>query len=294
MRPSNIVCQRPALKNHPTHAVVNLGRFPRIGSLPLVLLFLGALLYLAFILLVPQAPPRPDAAWTRIQREGVVRIGIDPSSPPFIVDDGTGKLSGFDVALANELAGAWGVQVQYVYTGYDGLYDALNAKQFDLILSALPYNPNRTQEVFYSTPYFNGGPVLVARGDDPSITRLEDLEKRTIAVELGSNGDAVARRWQKRYNLNLQQFNTAFDALRALQARQVNAAIVDPISFIDFQRAEADTGALNWRSVGRPLADENYVIAVRRDTPTLLQEVNRVIETLRQSGELEQMEQENF
>ena len=264
------------------------------GSLPLLLLALVVFAYLVYYFFLPQPPPKPDDTWTRIQNERVLRIGIDPSSPPFIVDDGTGKLSGFDVALANELAKTWGVNIQYVYTGYDGLYDALNAKQFDLILSALPYNPNKTQDVFFSRAYFNGGPVLIVRGDDTTTNAIENLRGKTIAVELGSNGDAAARKWQKRYAFNLKQFNTAYEALRALQRGEVNAAIVDPITFIDFQRAEADTGARTWRVVGKPLADENYIIAVRRDSPTLLKEINAVIDALRRDGKLEEMQKENF
>src|SRR6186997_1886177 len=89
----------------------------RIGSLPLLLVGLVVVAYLAFLVLAPREPDKPDETWTRIQNEHVLRIGIDPSSPPFIVDDGTGKLSGFDVALAKELANKWGVSVQYVYTG---------------------------------------------------------------------------------------------------------------------------------------------------------------------------------
>jgi ABC-type amino acid transport substrate-binding protein len=266
----------------------------RVGSLPLALVLITIVLITGYWLLAPKPPPKPDDTWTRIQNERVLRIGIDPSSPPFIVDDGTGKLSGFDVALANELAKTWGVNIQYVYTGYDGLYDALNGNQFDLILSALPYNPNKTQDVFFSRAYFNNGPVLVVRGDDTTTTDLANLQNRIIAVELGSNGDAVARKWQKRYALNLKQFDTAFEALRALQGGQVNAAIVDPITMIDFQRAEQDTGVSNWRVVGKPLADENYVIAVRRDAPTLLQEINDVIDELQRDGKLEQMEKEKY
>lgn len=266
----------------------------KFGSLPLLLIGLAIISYVVYLIFVPQAPPKPDETWTRIQNEHILRIGVDPSSPPFVMDDGTGKLSGFDVALANEFANAWGVKIQYVYSGFDGLYDALNAKQFDMILSALPYNPTKTQDVYFSRPYFNGGPVLIVRGDDTTTAQLRDVRDKTIAVELGSNGDAVARKWQTRYNLDVRQYDTAFGALGALQRGAAHAAIVDPITVIDFQRAESDTGARAWRIVGNPLADENYIIAVRRDSPTLLRELNAVLNRLDSSGRLVQLEQENF
>jgi ABC-type amino acid transport substrate-binding protein len=79
-----------------------------------------------------------------------------------------------------------------------------------------------------------------------------------------------------------------------LQAGTVDAAIVDPIAFYDWQRAEADSGAKTWRIVGKPLADESYIIAVRRDSPTLLQQINARLDTLRRDGTLERMQRENF
>ena len=99
-------------------------RFSRIGTLPFSLLGLLIVVYVAYILLSP-APAKPDATWMRIQKEGVLRIGIDPSFPPFESDDGKGNLSGFDIALAALLEQKWNVRVKYVYTGFDGLYDAL-------------------------------------------------------------------------------------------------------------------------------------------------------------------------
>lgn len=278
-----------SLKNQTTKVATR-----RFGSLPLLLILILVSAFLAYVFFVPQAVTKPDDTWTGIQNTHVVRIGIDPSSPPFIVDDGTGKLSGFDVALANELATRWGVTIQYVYTGFDGLYDALNGKQFDMILSALPYNPDKTQDVYFSRAYFNDGPILIVRGEDTTSAGLGALQGKTIGVELGSNGDGVARKWQKRYALNLKQFDTSQAALGALEKGEVNAAVVDAIALIDFRRENPGSGAESWRVVGDPLADENYIIAVRRDSPTLLQEINKVIDELRRDGKLQEMQKENF
>jgi ABC-type amino acid transport substrate-binding protein len=261
-----------------------------IGTLPISLLALLILAYVAYVFFHPEPPPKPDATWTRIQQAGVLKIGIDPSFPPFEVDDGQGHLSGLDIALASTLAYKWQVRVQYVYTGYDGLYDALLGNQFDLILSALPYNPQKTEDVNFSHSYFNGGPVLVVRAEDTQTQSLSDLQGRAIAVELGTSGDAFARKWQRRLKLDLREFNTTSDALRAVQSGQVAAAVVDPISFYDFQR----TGNSSLKTVGKTLEDELYVIAVRKGTPTLLGQVNAVIDAMKRDGSLEALQKQWF
>jgi polar amino acid transport system substrate-binding protein len=264
-------------------------RYLQIGSLPLSLLALIAVVIIVYVLFIP-AQVKPDATWVRIQKERVMRIGIDPSFPPFETDDGKGNLSGFDIALAAAIAQKWNVRVQYVYNGFDGLYDALLGNQFDMILSALPYNPARTEDVLFSHSYFNGGPVLVVRAEDTHTNSLYDLAEHPIAVELGTSGDAVARKWQRRLKLDLREFNTTNDALIAVEQGQVAASLVDPISFYDFQRA----GSTPLKMVDKTLADELYIIAVRRDSPTLLKELNTALDTMKRDGSLDGLQKTWF
>ncbi|MDE3089550.1 MAG: amino acid ABC transporter substrate-binding protein, partial [Chloroflexota bacterium] len=272
----------------------------RLGTLPVVLLALIVLTYFGLAQLL-KPPPRPDATWTRIVNEGVFRIGIDPSFPPFEADDGKGNLSGLDIALADELARRWSIEnitttirTEYVYTGFDGLYDALKAGQFDAILSALPYDPKRTQDVLYSHSYFNGGPLVVVRESDATTKSYSDLANRRVGVELGSSGDAFARKWQRRLKYDLSEFNTPEEALRSLRAGAIDGVFTDAITFGDFARSSTSAGETGLKTVGDPLSNDLYVIAVRRTTPTLWQQINAVIDAMKRDGRMEQLQKEWF
>lgn len=265
------------------------------GTLPLVILALIALAYYVFVTFAPKPPSKPDATWLRIVEEGVFRIGIDPSFPPFEADDGKGNLSGLDIALADEIVRQWSndnatpIRVEYAYTGYDGLYDALKAGQFDAILSALPYDPRKTEDVRFSHSYFNGGPLIIVREDDATTKSWYDLASKRVGVELGSSGDSFARRWQRRLKYDLREFNTATDALRALRNGHVDGVFTDTIAFDDFARVEGGV-----KKVGDPLVNDLFVLAVRKDTPTLLQQINAVIDTMKRDGRLEQLQRQWF
>lgn len=266
-------------------------RIPKIGTLPCALLTLSALTLLAFIALFPKPPPKPDATWTHIVETGAWRVGIDPSFPPFEAEDAHGNLHGLDIALANELAREWShpyatpIHVEYVYSGFDGLYDALKAKQFDAIISALPYDPKKTEDVSFSHAYFDGGPHIIVRADDATTKTHYDLQAKAIGVELGSSGDAFARRWQRRLNFDLRTFNTPADALRALRGGQVDAVFTDLVAFNEFVRAQG--GGV--KPVGAPLVSELVVIAVRKDTPTLLAHINAGIDAMKRDGRMENL-----
>jgi len=267
----------------------------RIGTLPLALLALVLLALYARANWLPKPAPKPDSTWVRIIQEGVFRIGIDPSFPPFESDDGKGNLSGLDIALVNEMTRVWSeksgtpIRIEYVYTGYDGLYDALKNGQFDVILSALPYDPRKTQDALYTHAYFNGGPFIAVREQDTSVKSWFDVAGKRIGVELGSSGDSFARRWQRRMRYDVREFGTPTEALRALRSGQVDAAFVDLIAYDDFVKS-----ASGLRITNDPLSNELTVMAVRRETPTLWAQINAVIDAMKRDGRMEKLYAEWF
>ncbi len=227
---------------------------------------------------------REDETWMRIQREGVVRVGLDPSFPPFEVDV-EGQIVGFDVALATALARRWGVTVQFVPVHFDSLIDGLLAEQYDLIISAFPYDERLTQDVVYSQPYFYAGQVLVVRAEDTAVESVKDLAGRRLAVEWGSGGDVEARRLQSETPFEIVPFETSADALEAVRAGQVDAALVDAVSAYAFM---AGRGGI--QIVGEPLTDERYVIVVRPSSPQLLKELDAALLEFQASGFLEALQ----
>ena len=254
-------------------------------------------LLLALLGLVGCGEPR-DASLARVQEAGVLRVGLDPSWPPFeYVDPNSGEVAGLDVDLARAIGRELGVEVAFVVSGWEGLYGALFAGQFDAILSALPYDPWRTREALYSISYFNAGPVLVARKELPGVPG-SDVEPKDLAralagssvhVEFGAEGDVQARRLlDKGAEIEIVTHETAAAALDALSAAGgTQVALVDAISARLYLRESADRVEL--QIVGPPLYDDLYVIAVHPDAASLQAAIDRALIRLRESGELDEL-----
>ncbi len=229
--------------------------------------------------------PPPDAAWDRVQARGVLRIGTDPTYPPFesVVDS---RYTGYDIALGQAIAADLGVRVAWVPLALDGQYDALAAGQVDLLLSALPFIYERQQEVHYSQPYFQAGSLLVVRAGEGRIAGPVDLAGRRVAVELGSDADTAARRLQRTIVPDLQlaaTYHSSAEALAALAAGQADAAVADPLTLA----AAPDRAAL--RALTPPLTDTPYVAAVKITSPRLAAAVDATISAARASGTLARM-----
>jgi polar amino acid transport system substrate-binding protein len=258
----------------------------------LLVLAIGGLLAVALWLLLRALPEAVDPTWERIVETGEFRVCTDPSWPPFeFVNQETGQIEGFDIELARLMAGrlAPGVQAKIVTVGFDSLYDALLAGRCDAVLSALPYEPLRVEDVSYSMAYFNAGLVLLTREGTTGIEELEDLAGRVVGVEWGFVPEGDTRQKEFLRGLGARRYETAGDALRALQAGEVEAVIVDRITALAYQR---ECGGLKF--VGEPIYDVNYVIPVRPDSFRLLDEINRVLLEMREDGTLEGLQEQWF
>lgn len=253
-------------------------------------LALAALLLLIGYALLRGGGLGRDRLWERIQTDGVWRVGIDASFPPFDGLDAAGQPVGFDVDLARTIAARWGVQVHFEGIGFDGLVDAVFAGRIDAAVSALPYQPERTQDVAFSESYFEAGLVLVLPAAQTDTVTLNDLAGRRVAVEWGSEGDVQARLLRRRWpDLAIQPLDTPQAALLAVAEDQADAALVDHISALQFMATDPRVGIAPQVVVSDP-----YTIVLPRKSPRLQDEVNAALRALKADGTLDALAERWF
>jgi ABC-type amino acid transport substrate-binding protein len=246
---------------------------------------LGVAVVLGVVWIARQLYQPQDAVWDRIQSEKVWLVATDASYPPFSVVDANGDLFGFDVDLADAIARRWGAEAVFENITYDALLGSLIAGRDQAVVSAFVPQPERTRDVAYTRPYFTAGTVAVVRqaetdlpGDDPP----RWAAGKTLAVEYGSSGHAIARQWSQRVvGVNLLPKSTAAEALAAAEQGAAAAAVVDAISAYDFL-----LGHPGLKLAGPPLEPEPYVIAVSFKSQTLLHELDQALAAMEADGSL--------
>lgn len=223
-----------------------------------------------------------NATWERIEQTGVLRVGLDPTYPPFeVVDDG--GLRGLDVDLAQAIGADLGLEVEFLYFGYDGLYDALATEQVDVLISALIIAPERTRDFAYSEPYFNAGEILIVPRSETEIAGMADLNGRTLSVELGALGHVEANTWANRLpDLTILPLGSAADAVTAVAQGQADAALIDAISGHLALREHT-----NLKRLPDPVTVEPFALVVRIDDELLLRKLNESLKHLNETGQLQ-------
>ncbi len=237
------------------------------------------------LLALPAACTREDDSLARVERRGRLLVGLDPTFPPFENAD-HGELEGIDVDLARALAAKLGVEAEFVYYGYDGLYDALLTEQVDVLISALVIDPARTRDFAYSEPYFNAGQFLVIRAADrPVVTGMADLSGRKAAVELGSEGHLQALAWQKKVtDLEIATLPTADDAMWLVRQEEVDAALADHTSARLYRRQFPDLAL-----AAEPVTVEPYALVTRVRDRNLMKALGDALARMQEDGQLQEL-----
>jgi ABC-type amino acid transport substrate-binding protein len=169
-------------------------RNPVIGGLAgAVVVLLG---FLAVLLIKTGPGQAHDDSLARIQAAGKVAIVVDPDYPPmgFLKD---GKVAGFDIDLARELARRLGVRpgFQVQRWSWPDVPTALRAGTCDLVIASWTITEERKQEAAF-VEYLRLGQVFVCR-KGMRVVSEQDLAGKILVVVAGTVGDQYARTLQK-------------------------------------------------------------------------------------------------
>jgi polar amino acid transport system substrate-binding protein len=135
----------------------------------------------------PTAAKPSIAAPADLITPGTLTVGSDTTYPPQeFMDPASGKATGFDVDLITEIAQRMGLKADVKTANFNTIIDDLNAKRYDVVISALTINSDRQQKVTL-IPYFNAGQsLLVQKGNPEKVTAVTDLCGKTVGVQDGT------------------------------------------------------------------------------------------------------------
>ena len=235
-------------------------------------LFVFGLACLLLLVYVAARAGDPDDSWERVQARGTLRVGMDASFPPFEVTGANGAIEGLDVELSRQLAQELGLPLTIVNIAFDGLYDALAATEVDVLISALPYDEQRSRDVRYSPPYFVDGLAWLLPASQSSFDPADF--RGTVAVEMGSEAAQLVRqRWP-----NLQ-------VLEVMSESEVVSAVAAGAPAGLVTRTTACAATEQGLQVGPQVTEAPYVVAVNASSVSLADAVFAALDQVMRSSQ---------
>ena len=138
---------------------------------------------------VPVSEPREESAedngaLDEIRARGVLRVGTAGDYQPMsYLDPSTGTYVGFDAELAEDLAAALGVELEYVETSWPTLMEDTLSGKFDLAICGITITDARQEQALMSIGYLENGKTVLCRAEDADkYTSLEAIDRPEVRV----------------------------------------------------------------------------------------------------------------
>lgn len=211
-----------------------------------------------------------------------LKIGTDDTYPPFQYRDEANKLVGFEVDLGMELGKKLGREVEFISNSWAGIFNGLNSKNYDIIMSATSITPKRLETFIFTEPHMTNGQVIVTRKGEKSITKPEELEGLTVGVQLETTADIAATKYQEDMEFEVLRYNEVIQTFSAMKAGHVDVIVADYAVAIDYVNKDPDS----YQLTEVMLTNEPIAITLRKDDTALRDELNAALLSLRESGEL--------
>jgi len=208
-----------------------------------------------------------------------------------INDPATGE--GFESAVAYAVAGELGFAedaVDWIVVPFDNAFKP-GAKDFDFDINQVSVTEERDGAVDFSDSYYdvNQAVVALASGDIAGATTIAELKDAKLGAPIGTTSyDYIVENVQPSEEPAV--FNTLNDAVTALGNGQVDGIVVDlPTAFfVTAVQVEDGTIVGQFPSVG---GQEHFGMVFEEGNP-LRDCVNEALAALRESGELDAIQQE--
>lgn len=221
-----------------------------------------------------------DLTWARVEANHDLWVGMDPSYPPFAYWTPQ-QIDGLEADIAREIGRRLGVDTHILIMGFDSLYDSLYTGYVDMVISGLQADPTQEHWIHHTRPYYDAGAILVSRADNP-VNHMRALDGGRVAVEMASAGDLAAQRWSRRLHaLEIVRTMLPDEAMQAVQAGEVDAALVDTISARLYLKDHPDLVMADETTSPGP-----YVIVMRKANYRLTDAVDRALDEMIADGSL--------
>lgn len=212
------------------------------------------------------------------ETNGTLVMATNAEFPPYEFREG-GEIVGIDVEIAAAIAAQMGMDFEVEDIAFDSIIPAVQSGKADFGAAGMTVTEDRKQSVDFSESYVTATQVIIVKEDNAEIATPDDLEGKTIGVQLGTTGDIYASDIP---DATIEQYNKGFEAVQSLTQNKIDAVIIDGEPAKVFVSQNEGLKILD-----EAFTTEEYAICVKKGNTELLDGINTAIAELKESGELQ-------
>jgi arginine/lysine/histidine transporter system substrate-binding protein len=216
----------------------------------------------------------------------VLVMATSADYPPFEYIE-TGKsdeIIGFDVDIAKAIASKLGYEIQVKDMDFGGLVQSLKSGQADFVLAGMTPTEKRKKNVDFSDIYYTAQHMIISKKDS-GIETLEDLEGKTVGVQLGSIQEGKAQEINEKVAIKVVNRNRIPELIQEMKAGRFDAAIIEDTVAKGYFENEKD---LKGFTISDDPEEAGSAIAFPKNSE-LTEKFNKELQAMKENGELQEL-----
>lgn len=227
------------------------------------------------------------------EQKDVLVLGIHPDYPPYELVDEKGKITGFDVEVAEKIAAMMGKKLVIKQMGFDSLILSLKSKKVDILMSGMSITEQRKKEIAM-VPY-NGENItemelIFWKKIPQGVESIHDLKNQVISAQTGTVQESILYHYD---DVQHKSLDGIMEMMTDLKYGKSAALLVE--------KRISDELKINHPeivSIVVPLSPETQIlgdgIGVNKEATQLINEIESCVQAMKESGELQKLHKKWF
>ncbi|HCW8396010.1 TPA: ABC transporter permease subunit [Staphylococcus aureus] len=247
------------------------------------ILVLGLLISSAMVYINPAAYAEQDQKWEKIKERGELRVGLSADYAPMEFEhtvNGKTEYAGVDIDLAEKIAKDNNLKLKIVNMSFDSLLGALKTGKIDIIISGMTSTPERKKQVDFSDSYMMTKNIMLVKKDKVNDYKdIKDFNNKKVGAQKGTEQEKIAQ--TEIENASITSLSRLPDVILALKSGKVEGVVVEKPVAEAYLKQNPKLGISN---VKFNEEEKDTVIAVPKDSPKLLSQINKTIKEVKDKG----------
>ncbi|HGX1002151.1 TPA: ABC transporter permease subunit [Staphylococcus aureus] len=247
------------------------------------ILVLGLLISSAMVYINPTAHAEQDQTWEKIKERGELRVGLSADYAPMEFEhtvNGKTEYAGVYIDLAKKIAKDNNLKLKIVNMSFDSLLGALKTGKIDIIISGMTSTPERKKQVDFSDSYMMTKNIMLVKKDKVNEYKdIKDFNNKKVGAQKGTEQEKIAQ--TEIENASITSLSRLPDVILALKSGKVEGAVVEKPVAEAYLKQNPKLGISN---VKFNEEEKDTVIAVPKDSPKLLSQINKTIKEVKDKG----------
>ena len=207
-------------------------------------------------------------------------VGTEAGFAPYEYMEGN-EVVGIDMDIAQAIADHLGKKLEIKNMDFDGALLAVQNGLVDFVAAGLSVDEERKKVMDFSIDYVDSVVVVVVNKENQTVESVDDLDGKKIGVQQGNIADFYAE--EEIEGAEIKRYTKFAQAAEDLKNGRIDCILIDLFPAEELVAANDTLQILDG-----VLFEDKYAIAVKKGNTELLEEINKVIQQLKDDGKIEE------